>query len=64
MIEYLSINSLGVIGDATVDLMVFYKKEVSTNPRHHESDLVDRLLANRQVISSYRSSIEKERIAA
>ncbi|RYZ81600.1 MAG: hypothetical protein EOP04_23645 [Proteobacteria bacterium] len=51
-------------GDATVDLMAFYQKEISMNPRRAESDLVDRLWMKRQVVSSYRVSIEKERIAA
>lgn len=51
-------------GDATVDLMAFYKKEVSTNPRREESAMVDALWARRQVVRSYRVSIEKERIAA
>lgn len=51
-------------GDATVDLMGFFQKEISSNPRRDESDLVDHLWQDRLVVSSYRKSVEREKIAA
>jgi hypothetical protein len=51
-------------GEATVDLMGFFYREVSSNPRRPESDLIDILWKNRLVVPSYRPSVEKERIAA